>query len=338
MTPLKFIPLELSMFSKKTAVAAATLLAAFAAQAQVNVYGNVDLFVGRVDLPGAPKGTMEVRSDVATGSFIGFKGQEDLGGGLKAFFKLESSISADVGGTAANATPAGNFWNRTSELGLAGGFGTVTLGNSLALGFLANNTFNPFSATGLASPSQYLLAHGPAWKDAVTYTSPNFSGFTVAGQWAPSEADGTDDDYGIQLNYGAGPLALGFTYSDEQSVSLSNVANSSGAGTRWQIGGSYDFGSAKLFAQYGQDKVNNVSTKDKFFQVGVAVPVTSSDAIVASFGQNKADARRVRDLTVAYDHSMSKRTGVYVAIKNVNDNKADPKSGTTFGVGIRHAF
>jgi predicted porin len=326
MASLIFFSMEIHMFSKKTVVAAASLLAAFAAQAQVNVYGNVDLFVGSVKTPGN-KAQTEVRTDVATGSFIGFKGQEDLGGGLKAGFKLESSISADTGAATGGAS---SFWNRTSELSLSGGFGTVQIGNSLALGFLANNTFNPFSATGLANTSQTLNGHGPAWTNAVTYTSPNLSGFSAAVQlqFKESSAAGAKDNYGLQLNYGAGPLALGFTYSDEASQTKA----------RWQLGGSYDFGVAKGFAQYGQNKTDGVTAQQKFFQVGVAVPLSASDAVVASFSNSKQASAKQRDFTVAYDHSLSKRTGVYVAAKNLYDNSKTPKSGTTFGVGIRHAF
>jgi predicted porin len=313
------------MFSKKTAVAAAALLTAFAAQAQVNVYGNIDLFVGSIKAPilEITKAQTEVRSDVATGSFIGFKGQEDLGGGLKAFFKLESAINADTGAV------SGNFWGRTSELGLTGGFGTVQLGNSLSLGFLANNSFNPFNATGLANTSQTLNGHG-AWANSVTYTTPIMSGFSAAAQLQFKETStaGAKDNYGLQLNYGAGPMALGFTYSDEASQTMS----------RWQLGGSYDFGVLKGFAQYGQNKQDGNSVKQKFFQIGAAVPVTASDAVVASFSNSKAGSEKARDFTVAYDHSMSKRTGVYVAAKNVYSNWTEPKSGTSFGVGVRHSF
>jgi predicted porin len=315
--------MEIHMFSKKTVVAAASLLAAFAAQAQVNVYGNVDLFLGSFDGPGNGKSVTAVESDMATGSFIGFKGQEDLGGGLKAGFKLESAFAADTGAVASA------FWGRTSELSLAGGFGTVQIGNSLSLGFLANHTFNPFSATGLANTSQNLNGHG-VWANSITYTSPNMSGFSAAAQlqFKESSADGAKDNYGLQLNYGAGPLALGFTYSDEAAQTVA----------RWQLGASYDFGVAKGFAQYGQNKEDDVSAKEKFFQIGVAVPVSAAGTVVASFANIKQGDAKARDFTIVYDHALSKRTAVYVAAKNQYDNTVDPKSGTSFGVGVRHAF
>jgi predicted porin len=279
------------------------------------------------------KSVTAVESDMATGSFIGFKGQEDLGGGLKAGFKLESAIAADTGAAGfvadADTGARGAFWGRTSELSLAGGFGTVQIGNSLSLGFLANHTFNPFSATGAANTSQSLNGSG-IWANSITYTSPNMSGFSAAAQlqFKESSAEGAKDNYGLQLNYGAGPLALGFTYSDEAAQTLA----------RWQLGASYDFGVAKGFAQYGQNKMDGQSDKQKFFQVGVSVPVSAAGTVVASFANSKAGDWKQRDFTIAYDHALSKRTAVYVAAKNKYDNDETPKSGTSFGVGVRHAF
>lgn len=316
------------MFSKKSAVAAAVLLASVAAQAQVSVYGNVDAFFGRLDFPGQDSATTNVESGVLTGSFIGFKGQEDLGGGLKAFFVLESDIGLDKGNV------ADNFWGRTSELGLAGDFGTIKLGNSRSLRFLSNAAYNPFPVTGLMNTSEFLDAYtsvgilGQNQTDAITYTSPNLSGFTAAVQLGMSEVDGIKNDTALALNYGAGPLAVGFNYSNELDSELA----------RWQLGASYDFGVAKAFFQYGQNKFDGFDEKQKLFQFGVTVPVSAQGTILASYGNSKIDGWKVTDLSLAYDHALSKRTSAYVGIKNVRDNDADPKNGTSFGVGIKHSF
>ncbi len=309
------------MFSKKSAVAAAVLLASVAAQAQVTVYGNVDAFFGRIEFPGDASATTNVESGVHTGSFIGFKGQEDLGGGLKAFFALESDIGLDTGAA------ADNFWGRTSELGLTGDFGTIKLGNSRSLGFLANAAYNPFPVTGLMNSSELLNGFGN-YTNAVTYTSPNLSGFTVAVQAGLSEVDGIKNNIGLAANYNAGPLAIGFNYADEAD----------GLVDRWQLGASYDFAVAKAFFQYGQNKFDGVSEKEKFFQIGVTVPVSAQGTILASYGNLKFDGFKVTDLSVVYDHALSKRTSAYVGVKNLRDNDSDPKNGTSFGVGIKHSF
>ncbi|MFZ5527451.1 MAG: porin [Pseudomonadota bacterium] len=322
------------MFSKKTAVAAAALLAAFAAQAQsqVSIYGNLDVAVGRFDAPNNDKAVTAVESGVLRESYIGFKGQEDLGGGLKAFFTLESTIAVDTG------SQDGNFWSRTSVVGLTGDFGTVALGNARTLNFLANQAYNPFGATGLFSTSNNLFGFESNFANSVTYSSPNLSGFTAAVQVGLSESNVSgqkDNAFGVQLNYAAGPLAVGATYEDAQETNPLYFGSNS---KRWQLGASYDFGAVKLFGQYGQDKFNNDNESYKFFQVGAGIPVTSAGTVLTSYAQGKYDNQKLRQFSLAYDHALSKRTGAYVGVVNLRDNQANPKSGTSFVVGARHAF
>jgi len=356
------------MFAKKTLVAAAALLAAVAAQAQssVSVYGNLDVGIGSFKAPsfelgtdGLPTGavakgdsTTKVESGIEAGSFIGFKGQEDLGGGLKAIFKLESVVGLDTGSTTSN------FWTRTSEVGLAGTYGTLTAGNSLALNYLANATFNPFPVTGMLNVSQNLFQDENFRKNALTYVSPSYYGFSGAVQYSAAEAakkvdalgasttEDADDIYAVQLNYVAGPLAVGLTYTDNVALLPQLGVSASGStglkgqyGYQWQLGASYDFGVAKAFAQYGQAKADdNWDNKAKFYQLGVSVPVTANDVVLASFGENKLDDLRAREFSLAYDHSLSKRTGVYAGLVYANFKADNSESGTTYAVGLRHAF
>ncbi|MDE2593968.1 MAG: porin, partial [Burkholderiales bacterium] len=243
------------MFAKNTLVAAAALVAAMAAQAQnVNVYGNLDVAVGAFESDMTHRVT-KVESGVLTGSFLGFKGQEDLGGGLKAFFKLESAIGVDTGAASTN------FWERTSEVGLAGTFGTVTAGNSLSLSARANNAQSPFSVFGQLGLSGATNID-KFQKNTVTYTSQTYSGFSGAAQYGASEVHGTDSTYALQGNYAQGPVAAGVTYTEGSKKAL------------WQFGGSYDFGVAKLFAQYAQANDYTTSDDTNHFHVGVSAPVT----------------------------------------------------------------
>ncbi len=326
------------MFSKKIVVAAA-LLAASAAQAQVTLYGNLDVSFGRFETPFADSLT-QVESGVLNESYIGFKGQEDLGGGLKAFFQLESTIGVDTGTSGGD----NGFWSRTSIVGLTGDFGTATLGNARTLNFLANQAYNPFGATGRMSTSTALF-QGPVlgvlpvadsnFINSVTYTSPNLSGFTAAVQVGLSENDGagTDDDaFGAQLNYAAGPLAIGFTYEDAEESIFTGT-------TRWQFGASYDFGAAKLYGQVGKAEYDAIDEDYKFFQIGAGLPISNAGNVLVSYGQGKLDDLKARQLSLAYDHSLSKRTGAYVGLIHQNlDTGADDDSGNSVFVGVRHSF
>lgn len=338
------------MFKKNLIAAAGLTMLAAAAHAQVTLYGNVDLSVARSELLSDDgKAVTAVESGIHTGSFFGLKGQEDLGGGLKGFFVLESDIEADRG-----ATAEGNFWGRTSELGLAGGFGTVKLGNSRSLGFLANAAYNPFPVTGVMNTSQFLNGYGNL-TNSVTYMSPDMSGFSLAAQYGASEQKGVSSAKGFSVNYAAGPLAAGFTYSRENSdvgsVALpedvidliDSVLGSDVKINRWQLGASYDLGAAKVFAQYAQNKfkADGESAKAKFYQLGVAVPVSAEGTVLASFGNHKVDDVNVkfRDFSVVYDHALSKRTNGYVGFKSVRETLfGDKETYNTVAVGVKHAF
>ena len=341
------------MFKKNLIAVAGLAVLASAAQAQVTLYGNVDVSVARTELL-ADDAVTAVESGIHTGSFVGLKGQEDLGGGLKGFFVLESDVAVD------NGSVEGNFWGRTSELGLAGGFGTVKLGNSRSLGFLANAAYNPFPVTGLLSTSQTINGYGNL-ANSVTYMSPNLSGFTAAVQYGASEQEGVASAKGFAVNYAAGPLAAGFNYSTQESTvgaglgsflgflsadDVEELDNEIGGPAvdldRWQLGVSYDLGAAKLFAQYGQNKFkgDGGSVKAKFYQLGAAVPVTAQGTVLASFANHKIDdsSSKFRDFTLAYDHALSKRTSAYAAYKSLRIEFDGKDTLNTLAVGVKHAF
>jgi len=346
------------MFKKNLIAVAGLAVLASAAQAQVTLYGNVDLSVARtepislteVGTPAKADSVTAVESGIHTGSFFGIKGQEDLGGGLKAFFVLEGDIGADVG-----ETDEEGLFTRTSELGLSGGFGAVKLGNSRSLGFLANAAYNPFPVTGVMNTSQSLNGYGNL-RNSVTYMSPDLSGFTVAAQYGASEAKGVSSAKAIALNYTAGPMAVGFNYSSEDITSgainlpeivtafiVDELGDADVDVDRWQLGASYDLGAAKLFAQYGQNKVKaeGESAKAKFYQLGVSVPVTAQGTVMASFSNHKIDDTdaKFRDFSVVYDHALSKRTNGYVGFKSTRVRAdGDKETFNTLAVGVKHAF
>ena len=323
------------MFAKNVLVAAAALVASVAAQAQsVTVYGNVEAAFGSFERGVAGEELTHritrVESNVLTGSFLGFKGQEDLGGGLKAFFKLESTVGVDTGKGGDDT-----FWNRTSELGLTGAYGTLTAGNSLSLSALANHAQSPFSVFGSLNGVQNVVGDDFATEQAntLTVTSANYSGFSAALQYGASEAHGKDSKYALAANYAAGPLAANFTYTDD--VDALNASRN-----LWQLGGSYNFGVAKAFVQVGQADLAGSNDTD-FFQLGVSAPVTAAGTVLASWTHAKIDnAGKSDQLSAAYDHALSKRTGAFagLAYEQFKPEGGDSKSGVSLAVGLHHAF
>jgi predicted porin len=318
------------MFAKNVLVAAAALVATVAAQAQtVNVYGNVDVSVGSFE-DNLTNRITEVRSGQLTGSFIGFKGQEDLGGGLKAFFKLESTIGVDTG------SAQSNFWGRTSELGLTGAYGTITGGNSVSLAGRAYDAQSPFSffgnMNGVASTVAFHGGNfGAVQTNSLTYTSQTYSGFAGAAQFGTGteETSSTDKIYALQGTYASGPLAAGLTVTNNDLADQNLV----------QLGGSYDFGSVKAFGQIGRAKL--AANDDlNYFELGASVPVAANCKVLAAWTHGKSDGYKTDDLSVAYDHTLSKRTGAYAGLVYQSEkfDSFDSDSGISLAVGLRHAF
>jgi predicted porin len=363
------------MFAKKNLVAAAALLAvAGVAHADVKLYGMVDMTVGSFEgahTKGASSRVTRVDSGDMMTSFIGLAGSEDLGNGLKAEFALESFLAADNGAYVPNN--AGQFWGRTSNVALSGGFGKLAIGQYDNPLFTSGYTYNPFGSSMAFSPTmrhlnyigQTGIAHAgvgfdTGWINSLTYESPNFSGFSFVGQAALKETtSATNPDaknsYAIAGTYGAGPFAATLTFVKGGYTPAGTAAGLTPSYTAddkvTDLGISYDFGVLKAFGQgtYIKKKGDAASgtfvdldEKDKIYQLGVSVPVTDKAAVLASFGQLKhtvagVDGSTKNDVfSVGIDYNLSKRTDVYAVFSN--ERQTNLVSGQTYAVGIRHNF
>ena len=233
---------------KKSLIALAVLAASGAvlAQSSVQVYGVADIWFGSKTVK---ENGVKQYPDSQTGLFdggvsnsrFGFKGSEDLGGGLKANFQLEQGFSLDTGAS----DPAG--FNRQAWVGLSGGFGEVQLGK-------AYNAFDDVSAmaatvfdSDLAPINNVFvttLAAG-AFDNTIKYSTPSFGGFSGGLSYSFGE-DKTaltkaSKMYALSGKYQNGPLAVGIGYFDADTDALGLGAADASA-TR--IAGSYDLGVA----------------------------------------------------------------------------------------------
>jgi len=156
---------------KKTLVAVAALVAATGsfAQSSVTLYGVVDASLETVK---GTKSLTRVSSDNLASSRLGFKGVEDLGGGLKANFVLESSVGVDTG--EANST---RFFSRAAWVGVSSGYGDLRIGRQdSSIGALAGNTailggqaYDDFKIAPMLSNNDYRRLD-----NAITYVAPTF--------------------------------------------------------------------------------------------------------------------------------------------------------------------
>src|ERR1700759_4945292 len=229
------------------ALAVLTVVAGTAsAQSSVTLYGKIDL--GLVLDSGAAAGkSVRVSSGVTGGSRIGFKGVEDLGGGMKAAFQLETGFCADSAQGAPNfCTGSNQFMGRQAHGDLTGAFGAISAGRQYSLGFNNLSTIDPFG-TGFAGQGNNIVdPSGIRLNNSVTYSTPNIGGITASAEVAFGEQTGNwqaNRETGAGLTYASGPAYAGFTFYD--------VADASGNGAarkNYLLGGTYDFGIIKLHA------------------------------------------------------------------------------------------
>ena len=323
------------------------------AQSSVQLMGLTDVFVGSMKNAGDAGSRSGVDSGGMSTSWFGFKGTEDLGGGLKANFVLTSFIQADTGsqGRFANDT----FFSRDANVGLSGAFGSVTMGRGLAPNFLPSVVVNPLGDSFTFAPvilhMNVPLFNGTGWgattpsdtgwSNEIIYSTPNIGGLPASVHYQFGEVAGSNGKKNVGLNalYFSGPVTLAGFYERDQ-ISNPAVPNTYLGTTKtdWMLGGAYDFTVVKAFASYGQSKADNTTNKAKTTQLGVSVPTGAAGKVLASFAQtNMTDTDISRKtFTVGYDYVLSKRTDAYVMAMNYRITHQT--KGNSVAVGIRHRF
>jgi predicted porin len=317
-------------------IAALSTLAAGSvlAQSNVTIYGRLNETVER-----QKSGSVSSTRVVDNSSRIGFKGAEDLGGGLKALFVIEHGFAADTG---AAGSP---FWDRESTVGLSHAtFGTLRLGNmpaSEAYFATADYISMHNHDTGTSSdalwgntgavPANYIAVGG--LKNAIAYTSPTFAGLRADVQYRVPEGT-ANHQRAFALNFDRGPLHLGFgaeANTDRRSYTLRGLYEL-GAFT---LGGYYERNSGS------STKRNNIRLAGMY-----ALGASEFHANVGVAGKvNGGDGTDAKQYTLGYNYNLSKRTKVYTFYTKV-DNKANAAYLTgvlgndfqSFALGIRHNF
>jgi predicted porin len=352
---------EISM--KKSLIALAVLAASGAAMAQssVTLYGVADAFVGstKVEVNGVGQRQTGVETSGVNGSRWGLKGSEDLGGGMKAIFTLESGFKLDTG----EPKTSNNLFDRQAFVGLQSGFGTVSLGRQYSaydnLQGATNHNYDAFtfSARG-AVAANGMKDYTNRVANSIAYTSPSFSGFSgavvygfgenknaviAATPTTPAFVNGdATDSASVHIKYANGPILVGYAYQQDE---LAGVAGAQDKNKYNLLGGSYDFGVAKLTGSYNTAKNNTYS--DKEGQIGVMVPFGAA-AISAGYARSKSEGNGIertgKGYSVLATYALSKRTGLYAGAQNTESYSAftaaaAPKTEiTTYGLGVRHSF
>jgi predicted porin len=300
----------------KKSLLALAVLGAFAgaasAQSSVTIYGTVDLAVAKSNGGTAnnpTQGGIVTQSNsyqVIQGhaNRLGFRGNEDLGGGLSAQFQIEHRFSADTGAI----SNASSFWQGLSYVQLSSTTaGKVYLGRNYTPAFLLAVRLDPFGWDGVGEMGslQYgnyrtpdpaitsaATANGRSMtgssvreSNAIGYISPSFSGFSVHAATSLSEATNNGRVMSLNGNYEAGPLFIGL---NAEKVYKGNYQDQH----IYQIGASYDFGVTKIMAygaqtNYGARVLGNGQT----VFTGGTIPNSNGQVLNTINGANRVKAK-----------------------------------------------
>ncbi|MBI1625665.1 porin [Comamonas suwonensis] len=323
------------------------------AQSSVTLYGRINTTVER-----QKSGNQTVTGMQNNASRWGIRGTEDLGGGLKAGFTLESGFNSDTGtGSGWTHPTTGMSFARQSEVNLSGGFGMVRLGNFVPESYYATADYVSMHNhdTGSSSDAFY---DDPVWfggvnggglstRNKIGYRTPSMGGVTVDAAISLAEKDPAlfqknKNGYDLAANYNTGPVHLGAGYSK--------------VGDNWQAAfrGLYTFGQFTVggyyqrshvgFALPGQVAAGNRNNFRLSAMYALGASEFHANVGRANKWSNIADSAATQ-YTLGYNYNLSKRTKVYGYYTKVNNSKgAAYMTGTagadfsSFALGVRHNF
>jgi general bacterial porin, GBP family len=352
---------------KKLLIASAALaMVAGTAQAQssVTVYGNLDVNYSSVDsdAAGAGKATAQSKGTLST-SRLGFKGDEDLGAGLKAQFQLEAEVNPNTG--AVGGTSNTNMFGREAWAGFSSStLGSVRLGSTdVTSAQSIDSTVSQLGDLGNTSGDI-----GADKAQTIRYTTPTFSGFTAEVGHSNALATTKYDTDATSSTTAAGKITSAFVKYEAGALGVyagQSIAKTTATYDRKdsKFGVKYDFGFASVGAVYSTlDAADEVTDgafgKAKQTVISVAAPLSalgSGVKIHAAYhrtdsanGDRSTTATTAtatdttlsdsKKTTVALTKAFSKRTTGYIGLIDSNFDKADKADTTTYTVGVNHAF
>jgi len=348
---------------KKTLLAVAVLGAfagAVSAQSSVTLFGVVDLSANSIENGG--KTVKSLQSNQLNSNRLGFRGTEDLGGGLNAGFWLEAGMNNDDGGVGGSNGISSVMFNRRSTVSLISKMGEIRLGRDYNPSFWNTVFFDVYGANGIGQFDN-MLGAANAGSVAATFARSNNSigyflpsglgGIYGQAQVAAGENVNGQKYMGGRLGYAAGPFDVAIGYGKTEATGSAGNKDF----TVFNVGGSWDFGMVKVFGLYNE--LEYVNAKLKTYGISASVPLgqgelkagyTATDSVGKTLANVNIDGDNARQYSVQYIYNLSKRTALYTGYSKIdNDGKAnfkvlgngyDATGGTSQGYnfGVRHSF
>jgi len=318
------------------ALAALTAFAGVAsAQSSVTLFGVVDLSVGNIDNGQSDRYMMMQDGNASTR--LGFRGVEDLGGGLRAGFWLETALTPD-----SQAAPS---FGRRSTVSLLGNWGELRLGRDYTPQFWNWTVFDPFGTNGVGAATNLALEvptvaggnYGTLVRadNSVGYFLPAMGG--LYGQLMVAAGEGTPGNkmYGGRLGWAAGPFNVAGAWSQTEITFNQDLTN-------WNIGGSWNLGFMTLTGFYSTIEADNSSNfQQTNWYVGGIFPmgaftfkatyggVDRDSNIGGCYNSSSASSAAVTScdasqLALGLTYDLSKRTALYATYSMIDN------SGTVF--------
>ncbi|MEJ8827339.1 porin [Variovorax humicola] len=332
----------------------------------VTLFGIADVAVAYGTGSAAHK--TQLVSGANSPSRLGFRGTEDLGGGLGANFWLEAGYNADDGtGVAGNRnnTPAGATsgdvisFNRRATVSLIDLWGELRLGRDFTAPYRNREQVDPFGTNGVgASQANVGTLAGPTATRASNmigyFLPPGLGGFfgevqyfmgeNISNSATPDDGDG----YAARIGYGIGAFGVAIASGSTKFARTSSTGNINVL----NIGAFYDFGILKLSGGYYRDKVESiVPVTGTGYLVGGTVPVGVDQVRVSysTYGTDEAGGPRSRKFAIGYVYTFSKRTVAYVTYAHLANSggasaalngslTAPDRSSNGCDFGLRHSF
>lgn len=339
----------------KKSLLALAVLGAFAgaasAQTSVTIYGIAD--AGIVLESGGPAGSVsKLTGGVASGSRLGFRGVEDLGGGLSAFFVFEHGINLDTGNSPQGVTaaaPQGIAFGRSTYVGLRGNFGSFQLGRQYSPGFIILSAIaDPFGTGTAGQASNIMSQSGLRTNNTIKYELPKLNGFNGSLAYGFGEVPGDTSaarSVAGSFGYANGPVNVAIGFHNQNIPGTDNSKTTILAGT-------YDFRVVKAHLAYDKNTglTGTGSTDNTDFLLGATIPFGQHTVLTSFIHKNDKTAldRDANQWAVGYLYALSKRTDLYTVYARVNNkngatynigNASAAGSGDkAFNLGLRHTF
>lgn len=313
----------------------------------VTLYGRVYLTVESVEADG-PAGYEDRIRMQDQASLLGVRGTEDLGGGLKAFFQLETAFAPDQTG--------GAFANRNSGIGLQGGFGSFLMGRwdmPWKSATIAVDPFGDLTIGGITGTLSDLGNFDRRDNNVIQYWSPNMGGFAFRLAMTTNEgktATLEPQDFGANITFRRGPMYLFGAYEKHEDVSAT-IREEEG----FAAGGSFAFGPVKIGGQYQQ--IEKTARDDqKSWMANIVYTLGKNQFIgqyMTSENHNNINGAECDTFHLGYQYNFTKRTFMlaqYSEIDNndlgrcnfgsgrINASGAGEFDPSGFSVGLRHVF